>query len=189
MNFEEFFKTLVSYKELLENEKEFIQKADKFYYKKIFDAIDELFIYKNKLLEYTSNIREMTFNPDLMILPKNNFQEFFHLCEHLYKPEFSCNKNFFEDIISENSFKELLKYILKSNTLNTYYEKYEIDDENLLQTEDFYNNFLEGINYVPLPKDIQGYTDSTLLIFINSQPRLFSFQFFKQNLGKIVFYF
>ena len=111
-----------------------------------------------------------------------SFQDFFILWEYLYKLEFSYKRNFFQDIIVEDSFTHLLKYIFKSKCLNTYYEIYEKDAQNLFKEknkefEENYENFIKGINYIPLPDNYKGFTDCTLNDIYKFSRKIFSLYF------------
>ena len=114
----------------------------------------------------------------------NKFVYFFEY--HLH-PEYSIEKNFFADIIKNDKvFRTFLKQILQSKCITSYYKdnekvSYIFSDKNEQTFDDFY----EGIKYVPMPKNINGCTECTLLIFINNHSREYENFKFKE-LEKLV---
>ena len=186
-----FFRILEEYKSFINiNITDVLKNGLSIFFEKIIRLIDNLFLNKNKLIRYSKNTKNMLFNPFPFLTSNKDFNEFYLICEYLYKPEFSCNRNFFHDVISNDSFKTLLKHIFHSNCLNSYYNTYENEDNFFKSNEEnLFNNFIEGINYCPLPEYIKGYTDCSLLIFINSQPRKFCYSFNKENLKILVIFF
>ena len=96
LEFENFFRILVEYKTYINSEIINTLKKDfNFDFDNKLNSIDNLFLYKNKLIGHVNNREKMLNNPSPFKINKHDFVEFFHICEYLYKPEFSCEKIFF----------------------------------------------------------------------------------------------
>ena len=137
--------------------------------------LEQMFNYfdKNKLETMSYNLASDILDSNLDVF---DFLYFFQ--NSIYPNEDTEENKTFDEIIISNNFKEIFRNIFCSKCLGEYYKKYEkFPDEVLSRTNslDTFRDFYNGIILVSLPMGINGFTDSTLIIFVNNKPRKYKF--------------
>ena len=115
-------------------------------------------------------------NKNNLKLESSDISKFFTNLQYLIDIEENTEENNnFNQIISDEKFKILFKKIFQSKCLNQYYVDYEKltykDQNSKTDSDETFKDFMDGIILVPLPIGVNGFTDNTLIIFINNKPR------------------
>ncbi len=153
------------------------------------DEFDQIEILNNYRKTLSDLIKKETRNKmfyDAEVIPSfNTICELIHSLACMIRPDLEAYSNYFEEIIksdnkqekSKFNFKECFKEIFKSECVKSFYIEVENWEElnpnyiSEIENSDSYERFYERITFVPLPFFINGFTDATLITFVNSNYR------------------
>lgn len=155
------------------------------------ETMELLVYYKDILLNLIdkNSLEKMFFS--VLLLPDSSIDvhSLVYYLKCMIRPLFKLQDNYFSELIDQTeankkifNFKEYFRFIFTSKCILSYYNEIEeweeLNKNYITEIKDTstFERFYERLSFVPLPYFFNGLTDTTLMIFINSNDRKATFK-------------